>query len=101
MPAATSVVHEAGKPLRPSISTRHTRQEPKCLSVSVRTQLGHIAIRERRGAHDRSARGTVTVAPSISSVTCSPVGGGRTQIVIVLGIHDLPHSHGRRRFGGV
>ena len=100
MPAATSVVHEAGKPLRPSISTRHTRQEPKALSVSVAQSFGTSRSASAAARMIDVPAGTVTVAPSISSVTCSPVGGGRSQIVIVLGVHVYP-SHGRRRFGGV
>ena len=56
MPAATSVVHEAGNPLRPSISTRHTRQEPKAFSVSVAQSFGMSRAGERRRAHDRRAR---------------------------------------------
>ena len=56
MPAATSVVHEAGNPLRPSISTRQTRQEPKALSVSVAQSFGMSRAGERRRAHDGRAR---------------------------------------------
>ena len=50
------VVHEAGNPLRPSISTRHTRQEPNALSVSVAHSFGMSHAGERRRAHDRGAR---------------------------------------------
>ncbi len=40
MPSATDVVQEAGVPLRPSISTRQRRQEPKLCSESVAQSLG-------------------------------------------------------------
>ncbi len=40
MPSATGVVHEAGVPLRPSISTRQSRQEPNESSMSVAQSLG-------------------------------------------------------------
>ena len=40
MPGATGVVQEAGVPLRPSISTRQSRQEPKASSMSVAQSLG-------------------------------------------------------------
>ena len=35
IPAATGVVQLAGVPRRPSISTTHSRQEPKALTLSV------------------------------------------------------------------
>ena len=40
MPSATGVVHEAGVPARPSISTRQSRQEPKGSSESVAQSFG-------------------------------------------------------------
>ena len=40
MPFATGVVQEAGVPARPSISTRHSRQEPNASSMSVAQSLG-------------------------------------------------------------
>jgi len=40
MPFATGVVQEAGVPGRPSISTRHMRQEPKAFSMSVEQSFG-------------------------------------------------------------
>ena len=40
MPVATGVVQEAGVPVRPSISTRHRRQEPKASSMSVAQSFG-------------------------------------------------------------
>jgi hypothetical protein len=71
MPAETCVVQEAGKPLRPSISTRHRRQEPKAFSESVAQSFGMRASASAAARMTDVPAGTVTVAPSISSVTCS------------------------------
>jgi hypothetical protein len=71
MPAVTSVVQDAGKPLRPSISTRQSRHEPKALSVSVAQSLG-ICVRAIAAARITDVpAGTVTAWPSISSETDS------------------------------
>ena len=40
IPSATGVVHEDGVPLRPSISTTQSRQEPKAFKRSVAHNLG-------------------------------------------------------------
>ncbi len=40
MPSATGVVQDAGVPARPSISTRHSRQEPNASTMSVAQSLG-------------------------------------------------------------
>ena len=40
IPGATGVVQEAGRPPRPSISTRQRRQEPKALMLSVAQSFG-------------------------------------------------------------
>ena len=40
MPSATGVVQEAGVPLRPSISTRQSRQEPNASRLSVAQSFG-------------------------------------------------------------
>jgi len=40
MPGATGVVQEAGVPLRPSISTTQSRQEPNASSESVAHSFG-------------------------------------------------------------
>ena len=40
MPSATGVVQDAGVPPRPSISTRHNRQEPNASSMSVAQSFG-------------------------------------------------------------
>ena len=42
MPAAAGVVQEAGVPARPSISTRHRRQEPNACRLSVAQSLGSL-----------------------------------------------------------
>ena len=76
MPAATSVVQEAGKPLRPSISTRHTRQEPKAFSVSVAQSFGMSPPAIAAARMMDVPAGTVTGTPSISSVTGSPLAAG-------------------------
>ena len=39
-PGATGVVQDAGVPLRPSISTRHNRQDPKASMLSVAQSFG-------------------------------------------------------------
>ena len=71
MPGATVVVQEAGKPLRPSISTRQRRQEPKAFSVSVAHSFGICVSASAAARMTEVPAGTVTVAPSISSVTAS------------------------------
>ena len=40
MPASAGVVQDAGVPRRPSISTRHKRQEPNASSMSVAQSFG-------------------------------------------------------------
>ena len=76
MPIATSVVQEAGKPLRPSISTRQTRQDPKCLSVSVAQSFGTSRSASAAARMMDVPAGTAIGTPSISSVTLSPVAAG-------------------------
>jgi fructose-1,6-bisphosphatase/inositol monophosphatase family enzyme len=77
MPAATCVVQDAGKPLRPSTSTRHRRQEPKAFSESVAHSLGIRASASAAARMMDVPAGTVTLAPSISSVIASAdVAGG-------------------------
>ena len=85
MPAATSVVHDAGKPLRPSISTRHTRQEPKALSVSVAQSFGMSPPASAAARMIDVPAGTVTGAPSISSVTgCRRSAARRSEVMMIL-----------------
>ncbi len=84
MPGSTSVVHEAGKPLRPSISTRHRRQEPKGSRLSVAQSLGTLLPASMLARMTEVPAGTVTATPSISSVTRvsrSALGGAVVQTV--------------------
>ena len=76
MPSATGVVHDAGVPRRPSISTRHSRQEPKASSESVAQSLGMLdaGLGSRRACTEVPA-GTVTGWPSMVSVTVSSACG--------------------------
>ena len=76
MPGATIVVQEAGKPLRPSISTRQSRQEPKDFSESVAQSFGIRVSASAAARITEVPAGTVTVAPSISSVTGSSDAAG-------------------------
>ena len=86
MPAATSVVHEAGKPLRPSISTRHTRQEPKALSVSVAQSFGISRAASAAARMIEVPAGTVIGRAVDFQRDLSPVAAG-VPIVIVLSVH--------------
>src|SRR5271170_976317 len=74
MPCSAGVVHEAGVPFRPSISTRHRRQDPKASRLSVAQSLG-IGLSIRAAAAITDVRGgTLTLRPSIVRVTLgSPV----------------------------
>ena len=85
MPSATSVVHEAGRPLAPSISTRHRRQEPKGSSMSLAQSFGMLM--------PASAAARMTVVPS-GTVTGLPSMVSRTIAVDTLG--GAPRSSGRR-----
>ena len=69
MPGATGVVQEAGVPLRPSISTRQRRQDPKASSESVAQSLGILVPSSIAARMMEVPSGTVTERPSISSVT--------------------------------
>ena len=71
MPGATGVVHEAGVPARPSISTRHSRQEPNASSMSVAHSFGIWMPASIAARMIEVPSGTVTGWPSIVSVTCS------------------------------
>ena len=57
MPAPTGVVHEAGVPPRPSISTRHRRQEPNAFEHVGGAELRDLRADLHRRAHDRRAFG--------------------------------------------
>ena len=76
MPSATGVVHEAGVPRRPSISTRHSRQEPNASSLSVAHSLGMSMPASAAARMTDVPSGTVTVSPSTSTETVAgPVLG--------------------------
>ncbi len=69
MPGATGVVHEAGVPPRPSISTRHSRHEPKASSMSVAHSFGISMPSSIAARMIEVPSGTVTCGPSMVSVT--------------------------------
>src|SRR3984957_13912008 len=69
IPASAGVVHEAGVPLRPSISTRQSRHDPKASTLSVAQSLGiGLSIRAAAAITDVPG-GTLTLRPSMVSVT--------------------------------
>lgn len=69
MPSATGVVHEAGVPARPWISTRQRRQEPNASSMPVAQSFGICVPMSMAARMMEVPSGTVTVTPSIVSVT--------------------------------
>ncbi len=69
MPSATGVVQEAGVPGRPSISTRQRRQEPKLSSMSVAQSLGICVPISVAARITEVPSGTLTLCPSMVSVT--------------------------------
>ena len=69
MPSATGVVQEAGVPLRPSISTRQRRQEPKASTLSVAQSFGTDIPASTAARITDVPSGTVTSKPSMVSVT--------------------------------
>ena len=69
MPGATGVVHEAGVPARPSISTRQRRQEPKASTMSVAQSFGICVPSSIAARMIEVPSGTVTCWPSMVSVT--------------------------------
>ena len=69
MPSATGVVHDAGVPARPSISTRQSRQEPNASSMSVAQSFGISMPVSIAARMIEVPSGTVTCLPSIVSVT--------------------------------
>jgi hypothetical protein len=72
IPAATGVVQEAGVPARPSISTRHSRQEPNASSMSVAQSFGIWVPISMAARMIEVPSGTVTAWPSMVSVTVLP-----------------------------
>ena len=69
MPSATGVVQEAGAPVRPSISTRHRRQEPNASRLSVAQSLGTDTPAIWAARMTEVPSGTVTAWPSMVRVT--------------------------------
>ncbi len=69
MPSPTGVVQLAGVPRAPSISTRHRRQEPKLLTLSVAHNLGIEPPLSVAARITLVPSGTVTERPSMVSVT--------------------------------
>ena len=69
MPSSAMVVQEAGKPRRPSISTRQIRQDPKGLSESVAHNLGILTPRSAAARITEEPSGTDTSTPSIVNLT--------------------------------
>ena len=65
----TGVVQEAGVPLRPSISTRHMRQEPKASRLSVAQSLGTLTPSSIAARMTEVPAGTVTSNPSMVRLT--------------------------------
>jgi len=84
-PCATSVVHDAGRPLAPSISTRHSRQEPKGSSMSLAQSFGILTPASAAARMTIVPSGTVTVLPSM--VTCT---------IVADSLGGAPKSAGRR-----
>ena len=74
MRSATGVVHEAGVPARPSISTRQMRHDPNAFMESVAHNFG-ISVPARLAARmiDVPA-GTVIAFPSMVRLTVSASG---------------------------
>ena len=71
MPSATGVVQEAGVPARPSISTRQIRQDPNAFILSVAHSFGMSVPARLAARMIEVPAGTVTLAPSMVSVTLS------------------------------
>jgi len=69
IPGMTGVVQEAGVPLRPSISIRQSRQEPKAFMLSVAQSLGISVPISIAARMIDVPSGTLTLWPSIVSVT--------------------------------
>ena len=68
-PLMAGVVQDAGVPARPSISTKHIRQEPNASTISVAQSLGICVPISIAARIIEVPSGTVTLVPSIVSVT--------------------------------
>ena len=71
MPGATGVVHEAGVPGRPAISTRQSRQEPKASTESVAQSFGTFMPASMAARMIEVPEDTMTSLPSMVSLTVS------------------------------
>ena len=69
MPSAAGVVQEAGVPRRPSISTRHSRQDPNASRVSVAHSFGMSTPASAAARMTDVPSGTETRSPSTSTET--------------------------------
>src|SRR5208282_39829 len=69
MPSSAGVVQEAGVPLRPSISTRQSRQEPNGSRLSVAHSFGIGSSISAAAAITEVPGGTLTLRPSMVRVT--------------------------------
>ena len=65
MPAATGVVHEAGKPFMPSTCTRQSRHDPNASSSSVAQSFGIVMPASDAARSTDVPAGTRTSMPSI------------------------------------
>ncbi len=74
MPAATGVVHEAGKPFMPSICTRQRRHEPNASSNSVAHNFGIVMPASDAARSTDVPAATRMSTPSIVSATVSVDG---------------------------
>src|SRR5262245_21228592 len=72
MPGSTGVVHDAGYPRRPSISTRHNRQDPNGSRLTVAHSLGHCMPAVAAASMTELPSGTLTGTPLISRETILP-----------------------------
>jgi hypothetical protein len=71
------VVQDAGVPLRPSISTRHNRQDPKASMLSVAQSFGTEMPISAAARMIEVPSGTVTSKPSMVNVTiCLDLAAG-------------------------
>ena len=68
-PFMAGVVQEAGVPARPSISIRQSRQEPKASTMSVAQSFGICVPASMAARMIEVPSGTVTLLPSMVSVT--------------------------------
>ncbi len=69
MPSIQGVVHDAGVPGLPSISTRHSRHDPNASSESVAHNLGTDVPDKAAARITDVPVGTSTGTPSMSTVT--------------------------------